>query len=164
MSGLVNRTQIISRFSIFLIGEYLLLSSLISNDHVDTIDRRKTRFIFRTCNIFENSLDHMASVLRPRLFITHQMPSQFIRTLEKAFELDYQDTPVQLSQEQIVSRVRLQPPDAMLFPGKTRIDKELLMAAGEKLKMLATFSVGFDHIDINECRKRGIQIGYTPGE
>ncbi|CAF5021478.1 unnamed protein product [Rotaria sp. Silwood1] len=105
----------------------------------------------------------MASIFRPRLLITHQMPSQFIRSLERVFDLDYQDIPTPLSQEQILSRIRAHPPDAMLFPGKTRIDKEVLSLAGNKLKMLATFSVGYDHIDIKECKKRGIPIGYTPG-
>lgn len=105
----------------------------------------------------------MSSILRPRVLITHQMPSKFIRALEHAFDLDYQDTPIQCTQEQILARIRANPPDALLFPGKTKIDKELLATAGDKLKMLATFSVGYDHIDIKECKKRGITIGYTPG-
>jgi lactate dehydrogenase-like 2-hydroxyacid dehydrogenase len=105
----------------------------------------------------------MASVIRPRLLITHQMPTQFIHSLECIFDLDYQDTPEPLSQEQILSCVRAQPPDAMLFSEKTTINKELLLTAGDKLKMLATFSDGYDHIDIKECQKRGIPIGYTPG-
>lgn len=43
-----------------------------------------------------------------------------------------------------------------------KIDKELLDAAGPGLKVVATISVGYDHIDVPECRKRGIKIGYTP--
>ena len=105
----------------------------------------------------------MASSVRPRLLIVQQMPSQFIRALESVFDLDYHDTSVPVSRDAILARVRAQPPDAMLFSGKTKIDKELLSAAGDKLRMLATFSVGFDHIDIRECQKRGIPIGYTPG-
>ena len=105
----------------------------------------------------------MTSAIRPRLLIVHQIPSQFIRALERVFDLDYQDTSVRFSQEQILSRIRAHPPDAMLFPGQTKIDKDLLSTAGEKLKMLATFSVGYDHIDLKECQKRGISIGYTPG-
>ncbi|KAL4714889.1 hypothetical protein ACJJTC_012561 [Scirpophaga incertulas] len=42
------------------------------------------------------------------------------------------------------------------------IDKELLDAAGPSLKVVATISVGHDHIDVPECKKRGIKIGYTP--
>lgn len=43
-----------------------------------------------------------------------------------------------------------------------KIDKEVLDAAGPKLKVVSTISVGVDHIDVAECRKRGIRIGYTP--
>jgi lactate dehydrogenase-like 2-hydroxyacid dehydrogenase len=105
----------------------------------------------------------MAAAVRQRLLITLQVPSQFIRSLERVFDLDYQDTPTLLSRENILSRIRSQPPDAILFSGNVKIDRELLSTAGEKLKMLATISVGYDHIDIGECRKRGIRIGYTPG-
>lgn len=43
-----------------------------------------------------------------------------------------------------------------------KIDKEVLDAAGSSLKVVGTISVGHDHIDVEECRKRGIKIGYTP--
>lgn len=43
-----------------------------------------------------------------------------------------------------------------------KIDKELLDTAGPNLKVVSTFSVGYDHIDLNECKKRGIKVGYTP--
>ena len=28
--------------------------------------------------------------------------------------------------------------------------------------MIATFSVGYEHIDVEECKRRNISIGYTP--
>lgn len=31
------------------------------------------------------------------------------------------------------------------------------------MKVVSTMSVGLDHIDIPECRRRGIAVGYTPG-
>ncbi|XP_013195552.1 glyoxylate reductase/hydroxypyruvate reductase [Amyelois transitella] len=43
-----------------------------------------------------------------------------------------------------------------------KIDKAVLDAAGPGLKVVATISVGYDHIDVQECKKRGIRIGYTP--
>ncbi|KOB77247.1 Glyoxylate reductase/hydroxypyruvate reductase [Operophtera brumata] len=43
-----------------------------------------------------------------------------------------------------------------------KIDKAVLDAAGPSLKVVSTISVGVDHIDVPECRKRGIRIGYTP--
>jgi glyoxylate reductase len=41
------------------------------------------------------------------------------------------------------------------------IDQEILDSTN-KLKTISTFSVGFDHIDINYAKKKRITIGYTP--
>lgn len=43
-----------------------------------------------------------------------------------------------------------------------KIDAEILDTAGKDLKIIATMSVGFDHLDVNEIKKRGIKIAYTP--
>ncbi|GES96795.1 glyoxylate reductase/hydroxypyruvate reductase-like [Rhizophagus clarus] len=44
-----------------------------------------------------------------------------------------------------------------------KIDSELLNAAGPNLKVVSTVSVGYDHVDLNELRKRSILLGHTPG-
>lgn len=41
------------------------------------------------------------------------------------------------------------------------IDDEILEAA-KKLRVISTYSVGYDHIDIKKAKKCGIKIGYTP--
>jgi len=43
------------------------------------------------------------------------------------------------------------------------IDKEVIDGAGPNLKVIATCSVGYDHLDVKEIRRRGIRIGHTPG-
>lgn len=30
------------------------------------------------------------------------------------------------------------------------------------MKVISTFSVGYDHLDVKEIKSRGIRIGYTP--
>lgn len=44
-----------------------------------------------------------------------------------------------------------------------RIDAEFFAAAGEQLKMIANFGVGYDHIDVNAAAEKGIIITNTPG-
>ena len=44
-----------------------------------------------------------------------------------------------------------------------QIDAELLDAAGSQLKVISTMSVGYDHVDVEACRARGVTIGNTPG-
>ena len=34
---------------------------------------------------------------------------------------------------------------------------------GPQLKTIGTMSVGLEHIDLAECQRRGITVGYTPG-
>ncbi|XP_072011079.1 glyoxylate reductase/hydroxypyruvate reductase-like isoform X2 [Engystomops pustulosus] len=43
-----------------------------------------------------------------------------------------------------------------------KIDKEVLETAGPNLKVISTLSVGFDHLEMDEIKKRGIKVGYTP--
>ena len=54
--------------------------------------------------------------------------------------------------------------DALFCTLNEKIDKEVLDAAGrESLKIVATCSVGYDHVDLKECALRAIKVGYTPG-
>ena len=53
--------------------------------------------------------------------------------------------------------------DGILCLLTDRIDQELLDAAGDSLKVVSTMSVGYNHIDVAECHRRGIRVGFTPG-
>lgn len=52
--------------------------------------------------------------------------------------------------------------DGILCMLTDKIDSDLLNAAGSRLKTVSTMSVGFDHVDIEALRERGITLGYTP--
>lgn len=43
-----------------------------------------------------------------------------------------------------------------------KIDAEVIERAGPNLKVIGTMSVGYEHIDLHECKKRNIRVGYTP--
>ncbi|KAH9477830.1 Glyoxylate reductase/hydroxypyruvate reductase [Psilocybe cubensis] len=43
-----------------------------------------------------------------------------------------------------------------------KIDTEILDAAGPKLLVVSTMSVGYEHLPMKELAKRGIKVGYTP--
>nr|KAF6331742.1 glyoxylate and hydroxypyruvate reductase [Pipistrellus kuhlii] len=43
-----------------------------------------------------------------------------------------------------------------------QVDRTLLDAAGANLKVISTMSVGVDHLALDEIKKRGIRVGYTP--
>jgi glyoxylate/hydroxypyruvate reductase len=43
-----------------------------------------------------------------------------------------------------------------------QVNEELVQAAGSQLKVIASFSVGTDHVDRDALKKRDIRLGYTP--
>jgi glyoxylate reductase len=44
-----------------------------------------------------------------------------------------------------------------------RIDAGMLAQAGDKLKLIANYGAGVDHIDVATARQRGILVSNTPG-
>ncbi len=43
-----------------------------------------------------------------------------------------------------------------------RIDGELLDAAGDGLRLVANYAVGYDNVDLEACRARGVRVSNTP--
>lgn len=52
--------------------------------------------------------------------------------------------------------------DALYCVLTDKITPEVLDAAGPRLKIVSTMSVGYNHIDVAECKRRGIPVGNTP--
>ncbi|CAH1736955.1 glyoxylate reductase/hydroxypyruvate reductase-like [Aphis gossypii] len=51
---------------------------------------------------------------------------------------------------------------AILCHSGNPINEQILKAAGPSLKVVSTFSVGYDHIDLMSMKKYGVRLGYTP--
>ncbi|XP_042341595.1 glyoxylate reductase/hydroxypyruvate reductase b [Plectropomus leopardus] len=99
----------------------------------------------------------------PRVYVTRQIPPEGLRILRESgqvqFELwDSDDIPV--PRKELLQRVK--GVDGLLCVLTEKIDAEVLDAAGPNLKVLSTMSVGFDHLSLEELKKRGIRVGYTP--
>uniref|UniRef100_A0A3Q2QH66 Glyoxylate reductase/hydroxypyruvate reductase n=1 Tax=Fundulus heteroclitus TaxID=8078 RepID=A0A3Q2QH66_FUNHE len=106
-------------------------------------------------------LREMSSV--PRVYVTRQIPPEGLKILRDSgqvqFELwDSDDVPV--PRKELLQKVK--GVDGLLCVLTEKIDAELLDAAGPNLKVLSTMSVGFDHLSLEELKKRGIRVGYTP--
>lgn len=65
------------------------------------------------------------------------------------------------SKEQLIAAV--QDCDVLVPTVTDRIDAEVINAASERLKLIANFGAGVDHIDLAAARARGIMVTNTPG-
>jgi glyoxylate reductase len=51
---------------------------------------------------------------------------------------------------------------ALVADPTVRIDAEILDACGDSLEVVANFAVGYDNIDLDACRQRGVVVTNTP--
>ena len=95
---------------------------------------------------------------KPILLVTRRLPAAVEARAGRDYDarLTASDTPI----SDIVTRA--QDATAILCcPGDT-IDAAMIRALPASVKVIATFSVGYDHVDIRAARERGIAVCNTP--
>jgi len=98
----------------------------------------------------------------PKILITRSdIPQKALDLLNQKCEVDIWDSRSPITREDLLSRV--QGKDALWCLLTDKIDLPVLEAAGSSLKVIGTMSVGHDHLSLDEIKKRGIKVGYTPG-
>ena len=92
--------------------------------------------------------------------VTRRLPAEVETELRKDFEvrLNSNDTPLTLEQLQEALRTA----DAILPTVTDKFTAELLATAPLRTRLLANFGVGFNHIDVNAAKARGIWVSNTP--
>ena len=98
---------------------------------------------------------------KPKVIVTRKLPDPVETRMRELFdtELNLTDAPLTRAQlEDIVGRA-----DVLAPTITDRIDAALLARAGDRLKLIANFGAGIDHIDVAAANARGITVTNTPG-
>jgi len=98
---------------------------------------------------------------KPLVVVTRKLPDVIETRLMELFEtrLNRDDRP--MSAAEITEAVKSA--DVLVPTVTDRIDKAILTNAGPRLKLIASFGTGVDHIDLAAARQRGISVTNTPG-
>lgn len=103
----------------------------------------------------------LESTVRPKVFVTREIPSVGLDRLRSECEVDVWDGPLPPPDDEL--RRRAAGCAGVLTLLSDRVDAALMDAAGPSLKVVANYAVGFNNIDAAEAAKRGIAVGNTPG-
>ena len=97
---------------------------------------------------------------RPTVLVTRKLPDAVETRLEKDYLpcLNQDDHPY--STEELL--LGSQEADALIITGQDSLDAEAIAQLPEQIKAIATFSVGYDHIDLEAAKKRDIYVINTP--
>ncbi len=98
---------------------------------------------------------------KPKVVVTRKVPMAGMERLREECDVRLWDSDEPIPRETLLEWV--QGADGLYCLLTEKIDDELLDAAGPNLKIVSTMSVGFDHVDVDACVKRGIAVGNTPG-
>jgi glyoxylate reductase len=97
---------------------------------------------------------------KPTVFVTRKLPDAVEARLKRDYDARLNPADKLLSAEEIMAGV--QDADALLPCPTDKITADMIRRFPARLKVIATFSVGYEHIDINACKERGIVVGNTP--
>ena len=98
---------------------------------------------------------------KPAVYVTRRCPPPLPALLAEACDATVHPGEGPPSRDELLSNARGK--HGLLVLLTDRVDAELLDAAGPQLRCVSSFSVGFDHVDVAECTRRGVWVGYTPG-
>jgi glyoxylate reductase len=93
--------------------------------------------------------------------VTRRLPEVVEIRLKELFNVRLRDDDTPMSREELVEA--MQTADVLVPTVTDKIDAGLIGRSGERLKLIANFGAGFDHIDVATARSRGILVSNTPG-
>lgn len=106
-------------------------------------------------------LSQMGPTRKPVVLVTHpDVAPEALNLLAERCDIDVWNE--QRPMPQLLLHQRIAGKDALFCLINEKVDKQLLDAAGSSLKVVGTMSVGYDHIDLDACKKRRIAVGNTP--
>jgi glyoxylate reductase len=98
---------------------------------------------------------------KPQVIVTRKLPTVVETRMRELFNTKLNSDDKPMTQNDLVAAVK---EAEVLVPTVTdRIDKAVIMQAGEQLKLIANFGTGVDNIDVETALARGITVTNTPG-
>jgi len=101
----------------------------------------------------------MSRLMKNRVFLTRTLHNFALKELKKRYQIEIHSGKIPIPKTKLRSKIK--EIDGLICFPYDKIDKEIIDCA-KNLKVISTYSVGFDHIDTEHAKKKKIRIGYTP--
>ena len=98
---------------------------------------------------------------RLSVVVTRRLPDAVETRLSELFDVRLRHSDAPMSRSELVAAI--QEADVLVPTVTDVIDAGLIGQAGSRLKLIANYGAGFDHIDVSTARERGILVSNTPG-
>ena len=96
---------------------------------------------------------------KKRVFLTRTLHDFALKELKKRYQVEIHSGKIPISKTKL--RTKIENVEGLICFPYDKIDSDLIDIA-KNLKVISTYSVGFDHIDTQYAKKKKIRVGYTP--
>jgi lactate dehydrogenase-like 2-hydroxyacid dehydrogenase len=97
---------------------------------------------------------------RPVVVATRHFPDAVEERLQALFDARLNPEDRALTPDELIARA--QRADGLMVAATGKVDADLISRLPGSIKIIATFSVGYEHIDVAAAEKRGILVTNTP--
>jgi glyoxylate reductase len=98
---------------------------------------------------------------RLSVVVTRRLPEAVETRIKELFDVRLRDDDTPMTRAELSEALKTA--DILVPTVTDTIDAALLAGAGPRLKLIANYGVGVDHIDVATARQRGILVSNTPG-
>lgn len=98
---------------------------------------------------------------KPRVIVTRELSDAVMDRMAELFDAQLNRDDIAMSKNDLIAAVKHA--DVLVPTVTDAIDEDVIEAAGDRLKLIANFGNGVDHIDLKAARARGIIVTNTPG-
>ena len=98
--------------------------------------------------------------MKPKILVTRKMTDEAEKKLAENFEVTFNKNDDPIPYEELIKLANQY--DGMAVSGWDKFDENFFNNMNGRLKIIATFSVGYDHIDIKSAKEKNIIITNTP--
>lgn len=97
---------------------------------------------------------------RKSIFVSLALPEYVKADLAADFDATFNETGSLLPQDALVRGAAGK--DALMVYVADKVDRRCIEKLPDSIKAIATYSVGYDHIDLDAAKERGIAVLHTP--
>jgi len=97
--------------------------------------------------------------MKKKVFLTRSLHDFALKKLKKRYQIEIHSGKIPIPKSKLRSKIK--EVDGLICFPYDKIDKQMIDCA-QNLKVISTYSVGFDHIDIEYAKEKKIRVGYTP--
>ena len=98
---------------------------------------------------------------RLSVVVTRRLPEAVEKRMSELFDVTLRTEDTKMPRDALAAAMKSA--DVLVPTVTDTIDAAMLAQAGDRLKLIANYGAGVDHIDVQTARQRGILVSNTPG-